>query len=222
MLEHKLKDTILTRVDSDVVDNLIRKSDRPVANLSPSDRAILTELFSKAAAKVENARFTVKFEALGADADPVVLTQDEYMRRMKEMAAMQPGMNFYGELPDSYTIVVNTDNALVDSVRDRSAAALEGTVVPLLNQIDNANAEAEKARKDAGENELTAEARQIVEKADKAVGECRTEISKAIDAYAPSAPVAGQLVDLALLANGLLRGANLSAFIARSIELMKK
>ena len=116
LLEHKLENTSLVRVDSDVVDNLIRKSDRKVAELTPVERTILSRLFENGTRKVEKTSFVVQFEALGENGEPVVLTQNEYMRRMKEMAAMQPGMNFYGELPDSYTLVVNTEHPLVKEI----------------------------------------------------------------------------------------------------------
>ncbi|MDE6206363.1 MAG: molecular chaperone HtpG [Muribaculaceae bacterium] len=221
LLEHKLEGVQLVRVDSDVTDNLIRKSDRPVADLTPSGRAILTRLFDVPTRKVEKASFVVQFEALAPTADPVVLTQNEYMRRMKEMAALQPGMNFYGELPDSYTLVVNTANPLVESIAKKSAEALDSTVKPYLDAIDAGNAKAEEARKAAGTAELSPEARQTVDKAEEEVSDARKAMDKAIDDYAPKAPEAAQLVDLALLANGLLRGEALSSFIARSYDMMK-
>lgn len=221
LLEQKIEKTSLVRVDSDVVDNLIRKNDRPAANLSPVGRTILTQLFSRPASKVEKCSFTVQFEALGDKATPVTLTQNEYMRRMKEMATMQPGMNFYGELPDSYTIVVNTDHPLVTKLQERANGDLEGTVRPLLEKIEAANAAAEKARGEGGDSS-SPESRKAIEDADKTVSECRAQMDKAIDDASVNYPEATQLVDLALLANGLLRGAHLSNFIERSLEMMEK
>ena len=221
LLEHKLENTSLVRVDSDVTDNLIRKSDRKVAELTPAARAILTRLFELPTRKVEKTSFMVQFEALAAGSQPVVLTQNEYMRRMKEMAALQPGMNFYGDLPDSYTVVVNTEHPLVKAITEKADAALDATVEPLLKTIDEANAKAEETRKAAGSSELTPEARATVDEAEKTVTESRKAIDDAIDAYAPGTPEVSQLVDLALLGNGLLRGEALSAFITRSIDLMK-
>lgn len=217
LLENKLKDTSLVRVDSDVVENLIRKTDRKAADLSAVDRAILTRLFEQASRKVEKASFLVQFEALAADGNPVVLTQNEYMRRMKEMAAMQPGMNFYGDLPDSYNLVVNTENDIVKGISARADEALKGEVEPLLAAIDKGNADAEAARKSGDGDDAKAK----VAEAEKAVADARAKMDAAIDAYAAKEPQVSQLVDLALLANGLLKGESLSAFIARSLSLMK-
>lgn len=221
LLENKNEGIQLVRVDSDVTDNLIKKDDHTDIQLSAADRSILTQLFDAPTRKVEKSSFTVQFEQLSATAEPVVLTQNEYMRRMKEMAAMQPGMSFYGELPDSYTIVVNTAHPLVEALRAKANAALAGTVQPFLDTIDASNKVAEEARSAAGSSELTPEARQTVDNAEKAVSDARAAMEKAIADYAPKAPEASQLVDLALLANGLLRGEALSKFIARSYEMMK-
>ena len=221
LLEHKLENTSLVRVDSDVVENLIRKSDRKVAELTPIERTILSRMFENGTRKVEKTSFVVQFEALGESAEPVVLTQNEYMRRMKEMAALQPGMNFYGELPDSYNLVVNTENPLVKDITAKADAALEASVKPLAEKIDSDNEAINAARSAAGDQPMTPEVKQKVEDLEKAVGDARTEQYKAIDAYAAGVPVVNQLVDLALLANGLLKGRNLSDFIARSLELLK-
>lgn len=221
LLEHKLENTSLVRVDSDVVDNLIRKSDRKVAELTPVERTILSRLFENGTRKVEKTSFVVQFEALGENGEPVVLTQNEYMRRMKEMAAMQPGMNFYGELPDSYTLVVNTEHPLVKEITAKADEALEAKVKPLAEKIDSDNEAINAARNSAGDQPMSPEAKQKVEDLEKAVGEARTEQYNAIDAYAAGAPKVNQLVDLALLANGLLKGRHLSDFIARSIDLLK-
>ena len=222
LLERKLENTELVRVDSDVIENLIRKSDRRNAGLSPVDTAILSQLFQDDTKKVEKASFAVQSEALAPTGQPIVLTQNEYMRRMKEMASLQPGMSFYGELPDSYQLVVNVEHPLVKATREKASAALEGTIRPLLDTIDSRNAEAEKIRKDAGDKPLSAEDEQRVKDLEKEVADARTAEDEAIKAYAPKAPEVSQLVDLALLGNGLLRGAQLSDFIARSVELMGK
>lgn len=221
LLEHKLENTSLVRVDSDVVDNLIRKSDRKVAELTPVERTILSRLFENGTRKVEKTCFVVQFEALGENGEPVVLTQNEYMRRMKEMAAMQPGMNFYGDLPDSYTLVVNTEHPLVKEITAKADEALEAKVKPLAEKIDSDNEAINAVRNSAGDQPMSPEAKQKVEDLEKAVGEARTEQYNAIDAYAAGAPKVNQLVDLALLANGLLKGRHLSDFIARSIDLLK-
>ncbi len=222
LLERKLENTELVRVDSDVIDNLIRKSDRRSAGLSPVDTAILSQLFEADTKKVDKASFTVQFEALAPTDQPIVLTQNEYMRRMKEMAAMQPGMNFYGELPDSYSLVVNTEHPLVKGIASAADAALAATVQPLLDTVSAKNAEAEAIRKAADGKALSAEDEQRIKDLEKEVADARDAQAEAIKAYAAKAPEVSQLVDLALLGNGLLKGQQLSDFIARSVELLGK
>ncbi len=221
LLERKLENTELVRVDSDVVDNLIRKSERRGAGLSALDTAILSQLFESVTRKVEKTGFTVSFEALAPSAQPVVLTQNEYMRRMKEMAAMQPGMNFYAELPDNYSLVVNTEHPLVKAITERADKALVSAVKPLLDSIEADNQAADDIRKAAPEGKLSAEDEQRVKDLEKKVADAREQQQKAIAEYAGSVPEVSQLVDLALLGNGLLKGRNLSDFIARSVEMMK-
>lgn len=221
LLERKLEKTELARVDADVVENLIRKGERKLADLNAVQRAVMTRLFELPTHKIEKTNFTVQFEALGVAGVPVVLTQNEYMRRMKEMAAMQPGMNFYGEMPDSYTLVVNTDNALVQKALKSADTALDAVIKPLVDKIEADNASAAAIRKEAGDKELDAEASQKVKNLETAVADARKAQEEAIDAYAAKAPAVPQLVDLALLGNGLLRGAALSAFISRSYSLME-
>lgn len=221
LLERKLENTELVRVDADVVDNLIRKEDRRTTDLTAVETTILSKLFESDTAKVEKASFSVQFEALSPDSMPIVLTQNEYMRRMKEMAALQPGMNFYGELPDSYQLVVNTEHPLIKAIKERADKALEGAIKPLLDTIDEKNAAADKIRKDAGDKALSAEDDQRIKDLEKEVADARAKQNEAIAEYAKSAPEVSQLVDLALLGNGLLRGAQLSDFIARSVNMMK-
>lgn len=221
LLERKLENTELVRVDADVVDNLIRKEDRRTTDLTAVETTILSKLFESDTAKVEKASFSVQFEALSPDSMPIVLTQNEYMRRMKEMAALQPGMNFYGELPDSYQLVVNTEHPLIKAIKERADKALEGSIKPLLDTIDEKNAAADKIRKDAGDKALSAEDDQRIKDLEKEVADARAKQNEAIAEYAKSAPEVSQLVDLALLGNGLLRGAQLSDFIARSVNMMK-
>lgn len=220
LLERKLENTELVRVDSDVVDNLIKKSDTN-SNLSSVELAIATALFESSTPEVEKCSFSYIFKELSKEAAPVTVTQNEYMRRMKEMAAMQPGMNFYGELPDSYNMVVNTGNSTVDNLVKSSTEALKDSVEPLLKQIDEQNEIAEKARKDAGDNPMSPEQKGIVKDAEDKVSELRKEMNGIVSKYAAQTPVAKQLVDLALLGNGLLKGRALNEFIDRSLKLMK-
>ena len=221
LLERKLEGVQLVRVDSDVIDNLIRKSDRRSAGLTPAQTAILSQLFESDTRKVDKASFTVQFEALAPTDQPIVLTQNEYMRRMKEMAAMQPSMSFYGELPDSYSLVVNTEHPLVKEIVANADTALLSKVEPLLGTIDARNADAEKIRSEAKDGKTTAEEDQQIKDLEAQVADARKEMADVITAYGKTAPKVSQLVDLALLGNGLLRGRNLSDFIARSVDLLK-
>ncbi len=146
LLENKLEKTTFVRVDSDVIDNLIRKDDRKAADLTPLQRDIMTTMFRSQTPEVDKAQFLVSFEAMAASDQPVVITQNEYMRRMKEMSALQPGMAFYGELPDSYNLVVNTEHPLVAGIKDKATEALEATVKPLADKVEADNAEISKLR----------------------------------------------------------------------------
>ena len=222
LLESKIEKSRFVRVDSDTAENLIPSADKKAAELTPEQRDALTELFRCQIPKVDKAEFLVSFEQVNPEANPVMITQNEYMRRMKEMAAMQPGMSFYGELPDSYQLVVNTEHPLVKDIREKADSALATTVQPLLDNIEALNADAEKIRKDAGDKPLSAEDEQRVKDLEKEVADARSAQSKAIADYAAQLPEVSQLVDLALLGNGLLRGEQLSAFIDRSVKLMQK
>ena len=221
LLENKLEKTQLVRVDSDVVDNLIRKNDSKVVDLTDIQRNILTTEFRSQIPNVEKANFLVSFEALAATAQPIVITQSEYMRRMKEMAAMQPGMSFYGEMPDSYNLVVNTENPLIVKIKEAASAAIGAEVEPLANEITEKNTQASNIRSAAKDGKLSAEEEKQVADIEKAVAELREKQEKIISEYATKQADVKQLIDLALLGNGLLKGEHLSAFIARSIELMK-
>ena len=220
LLEQKLEKTQFVRVDSDIVDNLIRKTDSKVADLTPLQRDELTTLFRSQIPAIDKTNFLVTFEALAANAQPIVITQNEFMRRMKDMAAMQPGMGFYGELPDSYNLVVNTEHPLIVRIKDEAAKALDATVQPLASEIESKNAEAEKIRKDAPEGKTSAEDDQRIKDIEAEVARLRGEQEKAIADYAATQPLAGQLIDLALLGNGLLKGEPLARFISRSISLL--
>lgn len=220
MLESKLGKTTFVRVDSDVIDNLIRKDDRKAADLTPLQRDIMTTMFRSQTPEVEKAQFLVSFEAMAASDQPVVITQNEYMRRMKEMSALQPGMSFYGELPDSYNLVVNTEHPLVAGIKDKATEALEATVKPLADKIEADNTEISKLR-EAYKAGSDAESDQKVKDLEKEVADSREQQEKAISDYAAGQPLVKQLIDLALLANGLLKGKDLSAFISRSVSLLK-
>lgn len=220
LLERKLEKTQLVRVDSDVVENLIRKNSKAESGLTPIQVNELTGVFTSQLPKDDKTNFLVSFEALSATDMPVVLTQNEYMRRMKDMAAMQPGMNFYGDLPDSYTVVVNTSHPLVVKLRDEASAALDAEVKPLMEKIDTSNAEINRLRDGAKDGKMSAEDEQTVKDLEKTVSEARASQDKVIAGYAATQKLPGQLIDLALLGSGLLKGEALSRFIRRSVEML--
>lgn len=221
LLEQQIEKTQCVRVDSDVVDNLIRKDVTRNVDLTPLQRNILTTEFRSQVPAVEKTNFLVEFEALSPTALPIVITQNEYMRRMKDMAAMQPGMSFYGELPDSYNLVVNTEHPLIMQIRDEAQKAVGAEVEPLANEIDEKNKQASDIRSAAKDGKLSAEEEKQVSDLEKAVSELREKQDKIVTDYAATCPQVKQLIDLALLGNGLLKGASLNDFISRSISLMK-
>lgn len=220
LLEQKIEKSSFVRVDSDVVDNLIPKADKKSADLTSDQRDMLTTLFSSQIPAVEKAQFFVTFEALGENGAPIVITQNEYMRRMKEMAAMQPGMNFYGEMPDSYNLTVNVDQPVVAKITSAAKDALEAQLSPLSASIAESNSKIEEISKEVKDNKPTAEQDKQKQDLMAAVEKDRKQQTGLISEYAATQPVIRQLVDLALLGNGLLKGADLSAFISRSVKLL--
>lgn len=221
LLESKTEKLRFVRVDSDVVDNLIRKADDKTVNLTPLQRNILTTVFRSQVPSIDKTNFLVEFNALSALSQPIVITQDEYMRRMKEMAAMQPGMSFYGDLPDSYNLVVNTENPIVERIKKGAMDAVSAEVEPIANEIDMNNKKASDIRSAAKDGKLSAEEQQQVNDLEKAVEEARKREEAIVSKYAAEQPEVKQIIDLALLGNGLLKGAQLSEFIQRSLSLMK-
>ncbi len=223
MLESKLEKTRFVRVDSDTPERLIAKSDSNNANLSPLEADILTGMFRSQMPEIKETNFIVEYTALGKDDAPATITQNEMMRRMKEMAAMQPGMNFYGSMPSMYALVVNTEQPAVKKIVEEGKTALETDLVPVRAEIETLNNDIEALRKEMNdkkeESEKTPLKTQIEEK-EKAVEDKRTEEEKLVKDYASTQPVLKQIIDLALLQSGLLKGEDLSAFIRRSISLL--
>jgi len=220
LLEQKIEKSRFVRVDSDVIDNLILKEERKAAELSDVERGIMTTLFNSQLPKIEKAQFLVNFEALKPDDAPIIITQNEFMRRMKDMAAIQPGMNFYGELPDNYNLTVNTEQSVVARIREAAVKALSAAVEPLQKSIDEDNKAISDLRATAKEGKLSDEDSKRVNELEAKVGETRNRMTDTIAEYAKTQPLVGQLIDLALLANGLLKGESLSRFIQRSVSLL--
>lgn len=221
LLEQKLEKTRIVRVDSDIIDNLIQKESKKTVEMSNMERSIMTTAFSTQIPKVEKAQFLVVFEAMKESDAPVMVTQNEYMRRMKEMSALQPGMNFYGELPDSYNLVVNTENPLVKSIGKDALEALKATVEPLSNTIADKNKEIADLRASAKDGKMSDEDQKKSEALEAEVDKARKDEEAAVKGYADGKEQIRQMIDLALLANGLLTGADLGKFISRSFSLLK-
>lgn len=220
LLENKIEKSRFVRVDSDVIDNLIPSKDKKNVELESSVREMLSSLFRSQLPKVDKAEFIVSFEALSADANPVMITQNEYMRRMKDMAALQPGMSFYGELPDSYNLIVNTEQPVIKRIMEDAKTLLEPTVKPLNTAITEANDKISKIRSEVKDNKPSDEQQSEIKQLEENVSKNRQESDKAVKAYGDNTPLIKQTIDLALLANGLLKGADLSAFISRSVKLL--
>ena len=218
MLESKLEKTHFVRVDSDIPERLIPKSDNTDSGLTPLQVDVVTTLFRSQIPDVEKAQFIVTLESLPTSTAPATVTQSEFMRRMKEMAAMQPGMSFYGEMPDSYSLIVNTAQKSVKEIVDAATAALENDVRPLREEIEKLNSEISAARKEAEGNKSDVPA-EVVEK-EKKVGEIRTKEDDIVKTYAAGQPKVRQVIDIALLRANLLKGESLDAFIRRSVELL--
>ncbi|MCM1332857.1 MAG: molecular chaperone HtpG [Bacteroides sp.] len=222
LLEQKLQKSHFVRVDSDIIENLISKDDKKVADLDAKQRNIMTTLFKSQIPAVEKAEFLVSFEALSSTAAPVMITQNEYMRRMKDMAAMQPGMSFYGELPDSYNLIVNTEHTLIKEIRDAADASIGASVNPVSEEIEKKNAEITAIRDAAKDGKMSDEDSKKTSDLEAEVNKLRADETKIISDYAAGQPKVKQLIDLALLGNGLLKGHDLTQFLNRSYELLGK
>lgn len=222
MLESKLEKTRFVRVDSDTPERLIRKSDDNTTDLDSLEIEVLTGMFRSQLPTVENTNFIVEYNALKGDDAPATLTQNEMMRRMKDMAAMQPGMNFYGQMPDMYSLVVNTEQPAVRNVVKEAAGALTGELTPLRRKVDELNEEITSLRTEIKEKkeEDKVEAEQKIAANEKEAGDLRKQQEDIIAAYAAKVPVVRQIIDLALLKGNMLKGEELSKFIARSVTLL--
>lgn len=223
-LEQKLEKTRFVRVDSDTIDRLIRKTDGNTVHLDDRQKEALQEIFTSQLPGIDKVEFTVSFEALGQSANPVMLTQSEYMRRMREMSAMQPGMSFYGEMPDSYNLVLNTDHALIQSVLADEEKVCAEKLQPVQNDIKGWEArqiDLREAQNKKKEDEITASEKEDLENTNRKLTELRAQQNTILTEYAAGNPVVGQLIDLALLGNGLLKGEALSRFIRRSVDLIR-
>ena len=225
MLEQKFEKSRFTRVDSDIIDRLIVKEDVKKDELSVEERDNMTQVFSSQMPKLEHAEFMVNVEALGENAQPVVITQNEYMRRMKEMSQFQPGMSFYQQMPDSYNLVLNSEHPLIKKVLDDTKAACGETLVPIDAEIKSLEAKQSALKQLLDKKkpeELTQEEKDERQNTEKAISEQKEKRNSIIAGYAKDNKIVHQLIDLALLQNGMLKGAALNEFLKRSVDIIGK
>ncbi|PIK16772.1 molecular chaperone HtpG [Prevotella intermedia] len=225
MLEQKFEKSRFVRVDSDVIDRIIVKDNADnEQKLAENDTDLLTQAFQSQMPKMEKAEFMVAVEALGETAQPVVATQNEYMRRMKEMSQYQQGMAFYAQMPDTYTIVLNSDHALVKRILEDGNAETAEKLKPILSEIKGLQAREAALRQEQGKKkaeEITQEEKDNLKNTEESLSKQRTEKNDVIANYAKGNNAIHQLIDLALLQNGMLKGAALDKFIKRSVDLIK-
>lgn len=224
MLEQKLEKSRFTRVDADIIDRLIVKEDAKKTDLSKEQSDNLTEVFRSQMPQLDKTEFFVEIQALGEQNQPVLITQNEYMRRMKAMSQFQAGMNFYGQMPDSYNIVLNSDHALVKKVLEDAEANTAETLKPILAEIKGQEARLailhQKQNKKKPE-EITQQEKDDVHNTEKAISDEKAKRNEIISGYAKNNNIVHQLIDLALLQNGMLKGASLDAFLKRSVDMIK-
>ena len=223
MLEQKFEKARFSRVDGDTIDRLIAKENDRKSSLSDDEAAKLSEVFRSQMPTKDKAEFHVSAESMGEDSTPVIITQSEYMRRMKDMSRLQPGMSFYGEMPDMYNVVLNADHRLIKEVLE-GMKGIEGDLQPVEAELKGLEARRkvlEEAQRGKKPEEITDEQRGELDK-------CRTDIENEqkkkndlLSAYGKDNPVVHQLIDLALLQNGLLKGEALTKFLKRSVDLIK-
>ena len=224
MLEQKFEKSHFTRVDSDIIDRLIVKDDAKKLELTEEETANLSQVFKSQMPKMEKTEFMVEVQSLGAEQRPVVITQNEWMRRMKEMSRFQQGMNFYGQMPDSLNLVLNADHPLVKRVLDDCKASTEEALKPVESELKGQEArlaailqQQEKKKAD----ELTQDDKDMKAETEKAVQEQKEKKENILNSFAAENAIIHQLIDLALLQNGLLKGEALDKFLKRSVDLIK-
>ena len=224
MLEQKFEKSRFTRVDSDIIDRLIVKDDAPKTNLTEDESANLSQVFRSQMPKMEKTEFMVEVQSLGAEQRPVVITQNEWMRRMKEMSRFQQGMNFYAQMPDSLNLVLNADHPLVKRVLDDCKANTEEALKPIESELKGQEARMAAIRQQQEKKkpeELTQDDKDMKAECEKAVQEQKDKKQEVLNGFAAQNDIVHQLIDLALLQNGMLKGEALDKFLKRSVDLIK-
>ena len=222
-LEQKNAEHRFVRVDSDVIDKLIPKEDAKEVALSHEEQEELRAVFSSQLPK-DGGMFMVNFEAMGENGDPVIVTRSEFMRRMKDMAAMNPGMGFYGAMGDQYTLVVNTDHKLVNDILENEKSEMQAKLEPIyfeIKETEKKQAELDELNKGKKDEEIPQVDKDRKTEYNKTVSDLQKQKNELLEEYGKGNKVVGQLIDLALLANGLLKGEALNRFVKRSVELIK-
>lgn len=224
MLETKLEKTRFTRVDADIVDRLIVKDDKKESELPKDEQDNLSQTFRSQMPKLDKTEFYVDVQALGEQNLPVIITQSEYMRRMKEASKFQAGMAFYAQMPDAYNLVLNSDHALIKNVLEGEKTACAEELKPIESELKGLEARLaalHQTQSNKKPEELTQEEKDDVKNTEKAIEEQRNKKKDVITTYAKGNNIVHQLIDLALLQNGMLKGAALDAFLKRSVDMIK-
>ena len=224
MLEQKLEKCHFVRVDSDIVERLIQKDDAPKSSIDEADRENLSQVFRSQMPRIDKAEFNAEVEAMGETAQPILITQSEYMRRMKDMSRLQAGMAFYAQMPDAYSVVLNSDHALIKRVLEACKQSTADTLQPVEAEIKGLEARLAALRQQQSAKkpeEITEEERAEVSKTEKEIADQRAQKQAALADFGKGNDIVHQLIDLALLQNGLLKGAALDAFLKRSVALIK-
>ena len=224
MLEQKFEKSRFTRVDSDIIERLIVKDDAPKSTLSDNESANLSSVFRSQMPKIEKTEFMVEVQSLGADARPVIITQNEYMRRMKEMSRFQPGMNFYAQMPDSLNLVLNSDHRLVKEILSSIDSQLSSELQPIEAELKGQEARLaaiRQAQEKKKAEELTQDDKDMKAECEEAVQEQKDKKQSVLSSFAAKNDIVHQLIDLALLQNGMLKGESLDQFLKRSVDLIK-
>lgn len=222
-LEQKLEKSRFTRVDSDVIDRLIVKDEQKGEKLPQDKQEILSTVFNGQLPKLNKTEFHVEVEPLGETAAPVIITQSEYMRRMKDMASIQPGMSFYGEMPDMFSMVLNSDHKLVKQVLDDAESACAEKLVPVESEIAMLKlreTELHKAHEGKKDEEIPTTEKDELKDVEQKLTEQKQQKDTIVNEYAASNKIVHQLIDLALLQNNMLKGEALNNFVKRSVELI--
>ena len=224
MLEQKFgTNSRFQRVDSDSVDNLIAKEDTVKTDLPAGQLRLITKVFSSQLPKLDKVDFHVDAQSLGESALPVMVTCSEYMRRMKDMAAIQPGTNFYGDMPDMYTVILNKDHKLIKKILEEAGAETDAKVKPQddkLQELRNRQSELRKAREGKKDEDVPQAEKDEMKDIDGKISETENTISGIYTEYAKDNKIVHELIDLALLQNGMLKGESRAAFIRRSVDLI--